>query len=216
MPGSIQNSALNKSWTKQSINRLEETTDDFRSSFDAGLDRSRIDGSDYEDFMNTVMAQFERAVDKLEDDANSSKQLDSTDITLALTNAATIDDFLRRYTLPDRTRRDWGRVKANLDDLAFINRVAWDWSIRSKAAPVVIVPSAKGERVGLTMMNNLPVNAVAREVRHVLLSDLHYYTVFDWIEFELLPDNTVVLRGEVTTPLTQNRGQKRSSQMWRA
>jgi hypothetical protein len=188
--GSIQNSALNKSWTKQVIQCLEETTDQFRSSFDAGLDRSRIDGSSYEDFMNSVMAQFERSVDKLEDDANSSKQLDSTDITLALTNAAAIEDFLRRYTLPDRTRRDWTRVKANLDDLAFINRVAWDWSRRSNVAPIARnVPQAQGQRVGLsTMMTNRPLNAVAREVRHELLSELSYYTVFDWIEFEVLAD----------------------------
>lgn len=201
VPGSIQNSALNKAWTRQIIQRLEETTDQFRSSFDAGLDRSRIDGSAYEDFMNSVMARFERAVDRLEDDANSSKQLDSTDITLALTNAAQIDDFLRHYTLPDRTRRDWARVKANLDDLAFTNRVAWDWRRRSNAAPVVaaIVPHAQGERIALSMSNR-PVNAVAREVRHELLTDLPYYTVFDWIEFEVLSDNTVVLRGEVTAP----------------
>jgi hypothetical protein len=136
LPGSIQNSALNKSWTKQAIQRLEETTDQFRSSFDAGLDRSRIDGTAYEDFMNSVMAQFERSVNKLEDDANSSKQPNPTDITLALNNAAAIDDFLRRYTLPDRTRRDWARVKANLDDLAFINRVAWDWSRRTNLVMV--------------------------------------------------------------------------------
>ena len=203
VPGSIQNSALNRAWTKQVIQRLEETTDQFRGSFDAGLDRSRIDGSSYEDFMNSVMKQFERSVDKLENDAaNSSTELNATDIRLALTNAAAIDDFLRRYTLPDRTRRDWARVKANLDDLAFINRVAWNWSRKSSAAPVVamIVPPAQGERVGLSMMSNRPVNAVAREVRHELLSELSYYTVFDWIEFEVLPDNTVVLRGEVTTP----------------
>jgi hypothetical protein len=201
VPGSIQNSALNKSWTKQVIQRLEETADQFRSSFDAGLDRSRIDGTAYEDFMNSVMAQFERSVDKLEDDANSSKQLNPTDITVALNNAAAIDDFLRRYTIPDRTRRDWARVKANLDDLAFINRVAWDWSRRTNLAPVTRnVPQAQGERVGLSMRANRPVNAVAREVRHELLSELPYYTVFDWIEFEVLPDSTVVLRGEVTTP----------------
>lgn len=202
VPGSIQNSALNKSWTKQVIQRLEETTDQFRGSFDAGLDRSRIDGSSYEDFMNNVMAQFERSVDKLEEDANNSKQLDSTDITSALSNAAAIEGFLRRYTLPDRTRRDWARVKANLDDLAFINRVAWDWSRRSNAAPVVArsVPTPLGQRVGLSTMTSRPLNAVAREVRHELLSELPYYTVFDWIEFEVLPDNTVVLRGEVTTP----------------
>ena len=202
LPGSIQNSALNKSWTRQIIQRLEETSDQFRSSFDAGLDRSRIDGSDYEDFMNNVMTQFERTVDKLKDDANNSKQLDSTDITLVLANAATIDDFLRRYTLPDRTRRDWARVKANLDDLAFINKVAWDWRRRSNAAPVVgmIVPPPKGERVGLSMLMNRPLNAVAREVRHELMSEMPSYTVFDWIEFEVLPDNSVVLKGEVTAP----------------
>ena len=201
VPGSIQNSALHKSWTKNVINRLEETTDQFRGSFDAGLDRSRIDGSSYEDFMNNVMKQFERSVDKLEDDASSANELNPTDITLALNNAAAIDDFLRRYTLPDRTRRDWSRVKANLDDLAFINRVAWDWSRRTNVAPVArSVLQAQGERVGLTMMDNRPANAVAREVKHELLSELPYYTVFDWIEFEVLPDNTVVLRGEVTTP----------------
>lgn len=201
VPGSVQNSALNKSWTRQIIQRLEETTDQFRNSFDAGLDRSRIDGSSYEDFMNSVMAQFERAVDRLEDDANSSKQLDSADVTLALTNAAEIDDFLRRYTLPDRTRRDWARVKANLDDLAFINRVAWDWRRRSGIAPVATrMPQAQGERIGLNVVSTPPTNAVAREVKHELLSELPYYTVFDWIEFQVLPDNTVVLSGAVTTP----------------
>jgi hyperosmotically inducible protein len=178
---------------------LEETTDQFRSSFDAGLDHSRIDGSSLEDFMNTVMAQFERSVDKLEEDADSSKELNATDITLALTNAAAIDDFLKRYTLPARTRRDWARVKASLDDLAFINRVAWDWSRRSNIPSVARnVPQAQGERVGL--LTNRPLNAVAREVRHELLSELPYYTVFDWIEFEVLPDNIVVLSGAVTAP----------------
>ncbi len=198
-PQTIQTPALNKTWARQIIQRLEETTDQFRDSFDSGLDRSRIDGSAYEDFMNTVMAQFERSVDKLEQDAESSKELKSTDIRLALNNADAIDEFLRRHTLPERTRRDWARVKANLADLAFVNRVAWNWSMITNTPPVAAnVPQAQGERVGL--MTGRPMNAVAREVRHELLSELPYYTVFDWIEFEVLPDNTVVLRGEVTTP----------------
>jgi osmotically-inducible protein OsmY len=199
VPQTIQTSALNKAWARQIIQRLEGTTDQFRGSFDSGLDRSRIDGSTYEDFMNNVVAQLEHSVDKLEDDANSSRQLNPNDIRLALNNAAAIDDFLKRYTLPERTRRDWARVKANLDDLAFVNQVAWNWSMRSNIATVARnVPQAQGERVGL--MTNRPLNAIAREVRHELLSELPYYTVFDWIEFEVLPDNTVVLRGEVTTP----------------
>lgn len=201
-PQTMHGFALDKAWTKHVIQHLEESTDRFRSSFDAGLDQSRIDGSSYEDFMNRVVAQFERSVDKLEEDAGKAKELNSTDIRLALTRAATIDDFLKRHTLPVRTRRDWARVKANLDDLAFINKVAWDWTVKTNAAPVAgnvpQVPQALGERVGL--MTYRPTNAVAREVRKELLSELVYYTVFDWIEFEVLPDNTVVLRGAVTSP----------------
>jgi len=91
-------------------------------------------------------------------------------------------------------------VKANLDDLAFLNQVAWDWTIRRNIVPVGRnVPNAQGERIGLGTMSR-SLSGVAREVRHELLSELPYYTVFDWIEFEVLPDNAVVLRGEVTAP----------------
>ncbi|HYE66747.1 MAG TPA: BON domain-containing protein [Pyrinomonadaceae bacterium] len=38
-----------------------------------------------------------------------------------------------------------------------------------------------------------------REVRHELLT-LPYYGVFDWIEYEVRQDDTVVLRGQVVSP----------------
>src|SRR6185295_3489922 len=40
---------------------------------------------------------------------------------------------------------------------------------------------------------------IAGEVRHRLLR-LPYYGVFDWLECEIRPDNSVVLRGQVTRP----------------
>ena len=40
---------------------------------------------------------------------------------------------------------------------------------------------------------------VIRQVRHELAT-LPYYGVFDWLEFEVRPDNTVVLRGQVVRP----------------
>jgi hyperosmotically inducible periplasmic protein len=40
---------------------------------------------------------------------------------------------------------------------------------------------------------------LADEVRHELLT-LPYYGVFDWLEAQILPDDTVVLRGQVTRP----------------
>lgn len=202
VPTSARNSVFNKSWTRQVIRRLEETTDQFRSSFDTGLDHSRFDGSSYEDFMNNVVAQFERSVDRLKEDADKSKDLNPTDIRLALNNATTIDDFLKQQGLSVLTRRDWARVKANLDDLAFLNQVAWNWTTRSNiASRGSNVENAQGERIGLnTTMSSSSLGVVAREVKHELLSELPYYTVFDWIEFEVSPDNAVVLRGAVTTP----------------
>lgn len=201
VPNRINDSSLNRASTRQVIRRLEQLTDQFRESFDSALDRSKLDGSSYEDFMNNTVAKFEHSMDRLEDQANGSAELNSADVRLALSNAAAIDDFLKRQTVTTRTRRDWARVKANLDDLAFLNRVAWNWSLKPNVSPVANnIPQAQGQRVGLSAIMNPSLSTVAREVRHELLSDLPYYSVFDWIEFEVLPDNTVVLRGEVTTP----------------
>ncbi|HEX6186687.1 MAG TPA: BON domain-containing protein [Pyrinomonadaceae bacterium] len=197
----VQDTALNRASTRQVLQRLEEAANDFRDSFDGSLDRSRIDGSQYEDFMNRIVKTFERSIEKLEDQADRSESLNSADVRTALTNAAAIDDFVSRHSLSMRTRSDWSRVKANLDDLAFLNQVAWDWRSR-QAAPITMInqPPAQGERISLGPMPNRATSAIAREIRHELLSDLPYYGVFDWIEFEVLPDQTVVLRGAVTAP----------------
>jgi len=197
----VRDTALNRASTRQVLDRLEEAANDFRASFDSSLDRSRIDGSQREDFMNRVVATFESSIEKLESQADRSEALDSGDLRTALTNAAAIDDFVYRHALSARARSDWSRVKANLDDLAFLNQVAWDWRTRQTSPTTIINPQqAQGERISLGPMPNRAASAIAREVRHELLSDLPYYGVFDWIEFEVLPDQTVVLRGQVTAP----------------
>src|SRR6266481_561548 len=53
------------------------------------------------------------------------------------------------------------------------------------------------------------VNAhIVREVRHELAT-LPYYGVFDWLEFEVRPDNTVVLKGQVVRPTTKSDAEAR-------
>ena len=49
---------------------------------------------------------------------------------------------------------------------------------------------------------------IADEVRHQLVM-LPYYNVFDWLEAEVLPDDTVVLRGQVTQPTTKSNAEAR-------
>lgn len=49
------------------------------------------------------------------------------------------------------------------------------------------------------MTTSRPVARIAREVRNEL-NMLPYYSVFDWLEFEVQPGGVVILRGQVTTP----------------
>jgi hyperosmotically inducible protein len=42
-----------------------------------------------------------------------------------------------------------------------------------------------------------------RDVRHELVT-LPYYGVFDWLQFQVQPDNTVVLKGQVVRPATKS------------
>jgi hyperosmotically inducible periplasmic protein len=49
---------------------------------------------------------------------------------------------------------------------------------------------------------------LVRQVRHELAT-LPYYGVFDWLEFEVKPDNTVVLHGYVTRPTTKSDAEAR-------
>jgi len=49
---------------------------------------------------------------------------------------------------------------------------------------------------------------LADEVRHQLVT-LPYYGVFDWLEGEVLPDGTVILRGQVTRPTLKSDAEAR-------
>lgn len=44
---------------------------------------------------------------------------------------------------------------------------------------------------------------LVRQIRHELVT-LPYYGVFDWLEFEIQPGNTIVLRGQVVRPTTKS------------
>src|SRR5712664_3109443 len=49
---------------------------------------------------------------------------------------------------------------------------------------------------------------LVKRIRHELAT-LTYYGVFDWLEFEVRPDNTVVLRGQVVRPSTKSDAEAR-------
>jgi osmotically-inducible protein OsmY len=49
---------------------------------------------------------------------------------------------------------------------------------------------------------------IVKEVRHELAT-LPYYGVYDWLEFQVTPDNKVILRGQVIRPTTKSDAEAR-------
>jgi hyperosmotically inducible protein len=52
------------------------------------------------------------------------------------------------------------------------------------------------------------VSNLAEQVRHELVM-LSNYSVFDWLEADIRPDGSVVLKGEVVEPVTKSNAEKR-------
>jgi len=48
-----------------------------------------------------------------------------------------------------------------------------------------------------------PLSYITKEVRHELVM-LPYYNLFDWLQYQVQPDGTVVLMGQVVRPVTKS------------
>jgi hyperosmotically inducible protein len=81
---------------------------------------------------------------------------------------------------------------------------------RGKFAILFVLISLLVAAAGRNALGDRPqANAhIIKEVRHELRM-LPYYGVFDWLEFVVQPDNTVVLRGQVVRPTTRSEAEAR-------
>lgn len=82
------------------------------------------------------------------------------------------------------------------------------WIIRLLLILLIILmfSSAAGHNLNAA---TLPQDArIIKEVRHELVT-LPYYGVFDWLQYEVTPDNTVILRGQTIRPSTKSDAEKR-------
>jgi hyperosmotically inducible protein len=72
----------------------------------------------------------------------------------------------------------------------------------------MIAPAVVRNGFAKTAMQADARTHIINEVRHELAT-LPYYGVFDWLEYEVRPDNTVVLRGQVVRPTTKSDAEAR-------
>jgi AcrR family transcriptional regulator len=109
------------------LRRIEQQSDRFRSALDASLDRSRFNGTNEEDDINRFVKEFYERTKTLRDHFDDHKST-SADVQAVLDRAASIDSFLRRNRLRnDRAEREWEQLRGNLDELAQVYNVSWEW-----------------------------------------------------------------------------------------
>jgi hypothetical protein len=141
------------------IERIEQQSDRFRSSLDAALDKSRFNGTNREDDINSFIKDFYEQTKRLRDRFDK-RQSASPDVQAVLERAARIDDFMRRNRLSSKAQDDWSTLKNNLDELASAYNVTWRWDGYS-SAPGVISPSG-------TTVGSSPYRVSDREVEKIL------------------------------------------------
>ncbi|HXG83609.1 MAG TPA: YMGG-like glycine zipper-containing protein [Pyrinomonadaceae bacterium] len=123
------------------IRSIERRSDVFRRSFDAALDRSRLDGSYTEDSVNEFVKAFEDTTNDLRSRFYGRTAV-ASDVENVLNRAALIDQFMRTNLRQRRVQGDWTLLRGDLQRLATAYNVAFNWNGRILPPSVVAVQRA--------------------------------------------------------------------------
>ena len=129
---------VNDRQVEQIIRSIERRSDVFRRSFDAALDRSRLDGTYTEDSVNEYVKNFEEATNELRSRFNG-RTAAIGDVDNVLNRAALIDQFMRTNLRQRRVQGDWTLLRGDLQRLATAYNVAFNLNGRVLSPTVVAV-----------------------------------------------------------------------------
>src|ERR687889_1092138 len=117
---------LNDKQVKKLMAQLKKDTGRFRKSLDSSLDRSRLNGTNREDDINSFLKNYEDATERLYSRFKDDKSV-GADVEAVLDGAADIDRFMTRRLASERAERDWDAVRQDLRRLAEAYNVSWRW-----------------------------------------------------------------------------------------
>ncbi len=138
------------------IRSIEQRSDTFKRSFDAALDRSRLDGTNTEDSVNEFVSSFESATNDLRSRFNGRTAV-ASDVDNLLNRAAMIDQFMRTNLRQGRVQGDWTSLKGDLQRLANAYNVALNLNGRINSPWVVAgqVPYRVSDSQVQTLLNRI-------------------------------------------------------------
>lgn len=143
---------VNDNQVERIIVSVERRSDTFRRSFDAALDRSRLDGSYTEEMVNQYIRDFEEATNNLRSRFDSRLAV-AADVDNLLNRAAQIDRFLKTYLRQRRVQGDWALLRSDLRRLANAYNVALNLDGRFNSIPAIA--SQRAYRVSDAQVQNL-------------------------------------------------------------
>jgi hypothetical protein len=112
---------------EQLMHRLKRDSARFRKSLDSALDRSRLDGTNREDDINSFVKDFDKETATLYSRFKDHKSV-ASDVQTVLDRASRIERFMHRQRFRNgKAERDWSTVRLDLDQLAQAYNVTWTW-----------------------------------------------------------------------------------------
>src|SRR5258705_3074291 len=115
------------------VRRIQTRTTTFSNTAQNALNRSSISNSSRDEF-NRLLADFESSVSQL-NRRSFTRQSTQTEVRDALDRAALINNFLLNNRLGYGVQRDWDLVRADLDQLAQVYNLNWQWNTGSVGGP---------------------------------------------------------------------------------
>jgi len=112
---------------KNLLQHIEDMADKYKLALDAALDNSALNNTSAEDEINAVNSDFRKATRRLEDNRkNESAPQDAKEV---LVRAKRINDFLEKHSakLTPEVQSAWAAVRTDLDRLARLYGVDWQW-----------------------------------------------------------------------------------------
>ena len=111
---------MTKAQVEQVVNRVEERVDNFVKHYDKSLDRSRLDGTEREDWLMKRAKDLESATDELrrEFDKRDKWIENKAEVRTCLNIATDIDKNMKNRNYSQDTEEIWSRVRYELNTLA--------------------------------------------------------------------------------------------------
>ena len=121
------NTRANETQVRTLLQRLETRTDTFRAAVDRRLDNSNLNNTRAEDNIIAYVDAFENATDELRRNFDG-RRVSNNDVTEVLNYGWYLDDFVRRNRLGANPQRQWNLIRTDLNQLASLYRVSWNWN----------------------------------------------------------------------------------------